>query len=751
MHGWTAGLVAAGLALGTVAPVTGQTRAPERVTGGEWVQMSRPELVETSAQVMARPDIPFTAREEIIRIRSLEMDWDIAGMVYAPKNPSATPVGADGKKAGLFLLHGGSSDHRSMDRFARFLVSKYGYKIVTMSYPGRLNLQDASRDWPGDTIKGDGTVRTPVWLRDSLITPDQYTVVEDREESRRRRWGTLILACAKEGTEFYDRMAGWPVAFEEGGKALLAKHLPQGEFSIYAHGHSTGGPFTMIFSQRVPNVAGIIGMESSPFGEMYGEVLRSAQNIEEPWGIGFECLRIRSWRDTARYAGYEAIQEEGLKALERLPMLMEEIHESWAKSTKTAQFKAENMIHFDSPEALTDAAKAVAKRLKLDEAGTKAMVGRYLGYRRELSGPGTKPMPPVFSIIAKNSRDHTPEGYRNFYLPFYSRMQPAPKVRVVQVDAGTHGYSAAEEELPMGIAPVGAHLWHQAITGGFYTTSAPESMPQGNADEAAIKTGGTARERFPAFRLIGNVHYVGSSNAGAFLLTTPEGHVLIDSGYPKTEAWVRESIEALGFEVSDVRILLNTHAHADHVGGHARLKEWTGARVLTSAADKPVLADGGRSDFRGDGSLLWRPVNADGTVSDGQKISLGGTTLVAHLTPGHTRGNTTWTTTVTEGGKTYQVVFAGSMGLNANVPLVGNMKYPGIADDYRRSFAKLKSLPCDVFLPFHAQHYDLPAKKATLDAGARSNPFVDPGACRAYYEKNEKAFLEQLSVERETR
>ena len=211
MQGWTAGLVVAGLALGAGAVVTGQTRAPERVTGGEWVQMSRPELVETSAQVMARPDIPFTATEEIIRIRSLEMDWDIAGMVYAPKDASAIPVGADGKKAGLFLLHGGSSDHRSMDRFARFLVSKYGYKIVTMSYPGRLNLQDASRDWPGDTIKGDGTVRTPVWLRDSLITPDQYTIVEDKEESRRRRWGTLILACGKEGTEFYDRMAGWPV------------------------------------------------------------------------------------------------------------------------------------------------------------------------------------------------------------------------------------------------------------------------------------------------------------------------------------------------------------------------------------------------------------------------------------------------------------------------------------------------------------------------------------------------------------
>lgn len=160
--------------------------------------------------------------------------------------------------------------------------------------------------------------------------------------------------------------------------------------------------------------------------------------------------------------------------------------ESLGKSTRFAQFKAENMIHFDSPEGLTEAAKATAKRLQLGEADTRALVDRYLGYRRELSGPGAKPMPPVFSIIAKNSRDHTPEGYRNVYLPFYAAMKPAPKVRVVHVDAGIHGYSAPEDGLPMGIAPVGAQLWYEAITGGFYTAprTSDDSNRQGSERQA---------------------------------------------------------------------------------------------------------------------------------------------------------------------------------------------------------------------------------------------------------------------------
>ena len=164
----------------------------------------------------------------------------------------------------------------------------------------------------------------------------------------------------------------------------------------------------------------------------------------------------------------ELIQREGTKALERLAMVMEEVLDDWKKETPEAQFKAENIIHFDSPEQLADAARAAAKRLKLNEADTKKLVERYQGYLKELSGPGAKPVPPLFLNIAKNSRDHDPQIYEKVYLPGYAAMKPAPRIRLVQLDAGTHGYTAAEEGLPFGIAPVGALLWHEAITGGFF-------------------------------------------------------------------------------------------------------------------------------------------------------------------------------------------------------------------------------------------------------------------------------------------
>jgi hypothetical protein len=266
-------------------------------------------------------------------------------------------------------------------------------------------------------------------------------------------------------------MAAWPAAFEEGGRELLRRHLPEGEFSIYAHGHSTGGPMSMILSQRVANIAGIIGMESSPFGALYGEMTRRIQGIEEPWETDFNCLRIRSWRDTARYYGYELIQEEGVKALERLAMVMEEVLESWQRSTRTAQFKAENIIHFDAPDALASAAKAAARRLKMTEAQTRQLVDRYVGYLRDVSGPGVKPVPPLLLVITNNSRDHATDVYQEVYMPGYAAMKPAPKVRVVRFDAGTHGYSAPEEGLPMGVAPVGALLWHEAIMSGYYQPS----------------------------------------------------------------------------------------------------------------------------------------------------------------------------------------------------------------------------------------------------------------------------------------
>ena len=186
--------------------------------------ISREEILLASQTVLAMPDLPLKVEEDIFRIRAVGMDWDMGAVVYEPQDPSRIPVGPDGNKVGVFLLHGGSSDHRSKDELARMLAGKFGYKVTSMSYPGRLYLLDPSRNWPGDTINPDGSVRTPIWNRDRLITRDQYKVVEDK--SMMDRYGTVILACAEEGTEFYHRMAGWPVAFEAAGKDLMRRHLP---------------------------------------------------------------------------------------------------------------------------------------------------------------------------------------------------------------------------------------------------------------------------------------------------------------------------------------------------------------------------------------------------------------------------------------------------------------------------------------------------------------------------------------------
>ena len=168
-------------------------------------QVSNEDLVSATKEVMGRPDIPTTGPEgfveDVFRIQAVGMDWDIGVAVYAPSDPARIAVGADGKKIGIFLLHGGSGDFKSMHPQAAALSKKFGYKVVTMTFPGRHYLQDASRDWPGNTVEGDGSVRTPIWVRDERITRDQYDVVEDR--TKRPRYGTRRLAKAKPGTLFY--------------------------------------------------------------------------------------------------------------------------------------------------------------------------------------------------------------------------------------------------------------------------------------------------------------------------------------------------------------------------------------------------------------------------------------------------------------------------------------------------------------------------------------------------------------------
>lgn len=255
------------------------------------------------------------------------------------------------------------------------------------------------------------------------------------------------------------------------------------------------------------------------------------------------------------------------------------------------------------------------------------------------------------------------------------------------------------------------------------------------------------------FRMIGNIHWVGHSQVGAFLLTTPAGLILIDSTSTNDWPWVRENIEKLGFSVRDIKILLNLHPHEEHMGGMARFKALTGAKLIVSEATAAEMAVGGRTDFREDGSEQYTPVKADQTVRDGETITFGGLNLTAHLTPGHSRGGTTWTMDVEEGGKTYHAVFLSGMspaGIE-RATLLHNVKYPNIKEDFEMSFRRLKSLPCDVFLYPRAPTIKLNEKQARLNRGESPNPFVDPGGCRAYIAEYEKRFQDQLKQETSAR
>jgi hypothetical protein len=186
------------------------------------------------------------------------------------------------------------------------------------------------------------------------------------------------------------------------------------------------------------------------------------------WKDPFNDLYIRTWRDLARYRGSEALGQEGANALMRLPSLMEEILDAWEIARKRPQFKAEYMITHNIVGALAHAARTVAARLNLDVARADALVGHYLGYTRELAGPGTKPVPPFLFVISKDSRDHSPEVYREVIIPMFAAMKPAPRVVVTRFGAGVHTYTKPEPGLPVGIAPAAAQFYMQAIQEGYF-------------------------------------------------------------------------------------------------------------------------------------------------------------------------------------------------------------------------------------------------------------------------------------------
>jgi metallo-beta-lactamase class B len=241
---------------------------------------------------------------------------------------------------------------------------------------------------------------------------------------------------------------------------------------------------------------------------------------------------------------------------------------------------------------------------------------------------------------------------------------------------------------------------------------------------------------FPAHHVIGNIYYVGTQSLTSYLITTPQGHVLINTTFERNIPAIQKSVEQLGFKFSDIKIVLGSHAHGDHMEGDAMVKQMTGAQVVAMAEDVPALQamkPGGK------------PHPIDRIVHDGETVTLGGTTLTAHLTPGHTRGCTTWTLKAQDGGKSYDVVIIGSLGVNPGFKLVNNADIPHQADEYRQAFRVSRGLPCDVPLASHGAMYNLAEKYPRIGKGP--NPFIDPAGYKAELDLDEAMFNAVLSAQ----
>lgn len=238
---------------------------------------------------------------------------------------------------------------------------------------------------------------------------------------------------------------------------------------------------------------------------------------------------------------------------------------------------------------------------------------------------------------------------------------------------------------------------------------------------------------FPPFKIAGNLYYVGTADLAVYLIRTPQGNILINSDFAEDVPTVRNSIEQLGFKYSDTKIVLISHAHGDHDGGVGIIQKDTGARVMVMEGDVAAV----------ESKATGRPAaKVDRVLRDGETVALSGSTLTARLTPGHTKGCTTWTMQVNEGGRTLNAVIIGSPNVNAGYVLVGNTNYPTIATDYEKTFRVLKSLPVDLFLGAHGAYFGMKAKYERMKSGD-ARAFVDPDGYKAYIDDRESAFRKE--------
>ena len=254
-------------------------------------------------------------------------------------------------------------------------------------------------------------------------------------------------------------------------------------------------------------------------------------------------------------------------------------------------------------------------------------------------------------------------------------------------------------------------------------------------------------EPFPPHKIAGNLYYVGSKDLASYLVATSEGLILINSSLEESVPLIRASVEKLGFKMSDIKILLISHAHSDHCAGSAEIVRLSGCQYFVMGQDAAAVESGGslkgrlnRADY-----TQFPPAKVDRRLKDGDEVKLGDATVVARLTPGHTRGCTTWTMKVKDGDKTLNAVIIGSPNVNPGYILVNNKTYPTIATDYEQTFRVLKSLPIDLFLGAHGSYYGMVAKHAKLKDGSTTNPFIDPEGYKIYVADREAAFRRELA------
>lgn len=244
---------------------------------------------------------------------------------------------------------------------------------------------------------------------------------------------------------------------------------------------------------------------------------------------------------------------------------------------------------------------------------------------------------------------------------------------------------------------------------------------------------------FPAFKIAGNLYYVGTADLAVYLINTPQGNILINSDFKEDVPLIHKSIEQLGFRYGDTKVILISHAHSDHDEGVDVIKQETGAKLMVMDADVPAV----------ESMAPGRPgAHVDRVLHDGDTVELGGAKLTAHLTPGHTKGCTTWTMQVQEGGRTLNAVIIGSPNVNPGYILVGNQNYPQIAQDYVKTFRVLKELPCDLFLGAHGAYFGLKAKYEKMKAGG-ANALIDPDGYKAYVAEREATFQKEWKRQQE--